>query len=70
MASIFFEEEQEGKGRADYGTYLIKYLSKQLQPEFGSGFSSRQLYLYRQFYFTFPIVRTIELKSIQSIIKI
>ena len=54
-----FEEEQEGKDRADYGTYLIKYLSKQLQPEFGSGFSSRQLYLYRQFYCTFPIVRTL-----------
>ncbi|OJU76522.1 MAG: hypothetical protein BGO09_16515 [Bacteroidetes bacterium 47-18] len=51
-----FEEEQDGKDRADYGTYLIKYLSEQLQPEFGSGFSSRQLNWYRQFYRTFPIV--------------
>src|SRR5690606_17118571 len=51
-----FEEEQEGKDRADYGTFLIKYLSEQLQPEFGSGFSSRQLHWYRQFYRTFPIV--------------
>jgi len=33
-----FEEEQKGKERADYGTYLVKYLSEQLQPEFGSGF--------------------------------
>src|SRR5690606_5035574 len=24
-----FEEEQEGKDRADYGTYLIKYLAEQ-----------------------------------------
>ncbi|PRD56778.1 PDDEXK nuclease domain-containing protein [Sphingobacterium gobiense] len=50
-----FEEEQEGKERADYGTYLIKLLSEQLQPEFGSGFSPRQLERYRQFYRVFPI---------------
>lgn len=50
-----FEEEQESKDRADYGTYLIKYLSQQLQPEFGSGFSHRQLERYRQFYRIFPI---------------
>ncbi|HUH74749.1 MAG TPA: PDDEXK nuclease domain-containing protein [Chitinophagales bacterium] len=54
-----FEEEQEGKDRADYGKYLIKYLSEQLQPEFGSGFSKRQINLYRQFYRTFPIVHTL-----------
>jgi predicted nuclease of restriction endonuclease-like (RecB) superfamily len=54
-----FEEEQKGKDRADYGTYLIKYLSEQLQPEFGSGFSSRQLYWYKQFYRIFPIVSTL-----------
>ncbi|MBV8252401.1 MAG: DUF1016 family protein [Chitinophaga sp.] len=51
-----FEEEQEGKDRADYGTYLIKYLSEKIQPEFGSGFAPRQLHWYRQFYRTFPIV--------------
>ena len=38
-----FEEEQEGKDRADYGSYLIKFLSQQLQREYGSGFSNRQL---------------------------
>lgn len=54
-----FEEEQEGKDRADYGTYLIKFLSEQLQPEFGSGFSVRQINLYRQFYRTFPIVHAV-----------
>lgn len=50
-----FEEEQEGKDRADYGTYLIKFLSQQLLPEYGSGFSVRQLERYRQFYPMFPI---------------
>ncbi|MES2107919.1 MAG: PDDEXK nuclease domain-containing protein [Bacteroidota bacterium] len=50
-----FEEEQHGRNRADYGTQLLKTISKQLQPEFGSGLSIRQLERYRQFYRTFPI---------------
>lgn len=54
-----FEEEQEGKERADYGSYVIKFLSEQLQPEFGSGFSVRQLELIRQFYRTFPIANAL-----------
>ena len=54
-----FEEEQEGKDRADYGKYLIKYLSEQLQPEFGSGFSKRQIELFRQFYRVFPIANAL-----------
>jgi predicted nuclease of restriction endonuclease-like (RecB) superfamily len=54
-----FNEEQQGKDRADYGNYLIKYLSKELQPEFGSGFSARQLERYRQFYRMFPIASTL-----------
>ncbi|QQD12311.1 YhcG family protein [Sphingobacterium sp. UDSM-2020] len=54
-----FEEEQDGKERADYGTYLIKYLSEKLQPEFGTGFSIRQINLYRQLYRTFPIVHAL-----------
>lgn len=54
-----FNEEQQGKDRADYGNYLIKYISEQLQPEFGSGFSYRQLELMRQFYRTFPIANSL-----------
>ncbi|MGZ3754454.1 MAG: PDDEXK nuclease domain-containing protein [Mucilaginibacter sp.] len=55
IGQLIFEEEQQGKDRADYGTQLIKTISEQLQPEFGSGFSIRQLERYRQFYRTFPI---------------
>ena len=51
-----FEEEQDGKDRADYGEYLTKYISQQLEPEFGSGFSNRQLNWCRQFYRTSSIV--------------
>ncbi len=54
-----FEEEQNGKERADYGTYLISNLAKALEPEFGSGFSVRQLHMCRQFYRTYPIVNTL-----------
>lgn len=54
-----FEEEQEGKIRADYGKYLTKYISKELEPEFGSGFSRRQIELFRQFYRSFPIANAL-----------
>lgn len=54
-----FNEEQQVKDRADYGNYLIKYLSEQLQPEYGSGFSYRNLHWYRQFYRTFPFVNSL-----------
>ena len=53
------EEEQHGKERADYGIYLIRHLAKELQPEFGSGFSVRQLEQSRQFYRTYPIANTL-----------
>jgi len=53
------EEEQQGKDRAEYGAYIIKYLSEQLLPEFGSGFGVRQLERYRQFYRMFPIASTL-----------
>lgn len=54
-----FEEEQQGKDRADYGNYLTKFVAEQLQPEYGSGFSRRQIELFRQFYRTFPIANTL-----------
>lgn len=49
------EKELQGKERADYGTYLIKNLAKEIEPEFGSGFGERQLKFCRQFYNTYPI---------------
>ena len=54
-----FEEEQQGKERAEYGTYLIKNLAKELEPEMGSGFSARILEISRQFYRTYPIANTL-----------
>ena len=48
------EEEQHGKERADYGTYIVKTLSKELTAEFGKGFSERSIRQFRQFYQMFP----------------
>ena len=48
------EEEQQGKERAEYGAYIIKTLAKELEQDFGSGFSVRQLEFCRQFYNLFP----------------
>jgi len=48
------EEEQNGKERAEYGTFLIKELSDRLAGEFGKGFSIANLKNFRQFYIVFP----------------
>jgi len=51
-----FVEEQKEQDRATYGEYLIKNLAEQLENEFGSGFSYRQLARARRFYRLYPIV--------------
>ena len=53
------ETEQNGRERAEYGAYLLKNLAKKLEPEYGSGFSYRQLYFCRQFYRMYPIMNTL-----------
>ncbi|MBR7028746.1 MAG: DUF1016 family protein [Bacteroidaceae bacterium] len=59
LGQRIFEEEQQGKERADYGTYLIKNLAQRLTPEYGSGFGVRQLEQSRQFYRIYPIANTL-----------
>jgi predicted nuclease of restriction endonuclease-like (RecB) superfamily len=54
-----YEELQGGKDRADYGKQVIKTLSLDLEPVYGSGYSVRQLELMRQFYRTFPNTNTV-----------
>jgi len=53
------EEEQGGEERAEYGKQLIRNLSKELEPLYGSGYSVRQLELMRQFYGVFPNTNTL-----------
>jgi predicted nuclease of restriction endonuclease-like (RecB) superfamily len=53
------EEEQQGMERAEYGKFLIKNLSALLQSLYGSGYSKRQLEMFRKFYLTFPIAHAV-----------
>ncbi len=48
------EQEQYGEKKAQYGSCLIKNLSKKLSDEFGTGFSVANLKNCRRFYLTFP----------------
>ena len=59
LGQRIFEEEQQGKDRADYGTYLTRNIAKSLEPEYGSGFGVRQLEQARQFYRTYPNANTL-----------
>lgn len=59
IGRVIFHEEQKGKQRAAYGEFLIQSLSRELLPAFGSGFSVRQLQLFRQFYQIFPIANAL-----------
>ncbi|MFA7353262.1 MAG: DUF1016 N-terminal domain-containing protein [Sulfurimonadaceae bacterium] len=53
------EEEQNGKDRAEYGSYLIKELSTKLTKDFGKGFTTTNLKMMRQFYLAFPNSHTL-----------
>lgn len=50
IGRIIVEEEQKGKGRAEYGLQLIEELSEKLSKEFGKGFSSTNIKQMRSFY--------------------
>ena len=58
------EEELKGENRANYGTEVLKKLSKELKKEYGKGFELRNLYYFLQFYKTFPnILHSMNAKS-------
>ena len=59
VGKVIFEEEQQGKERAEYGEFRINSLANALEPQYGTWFSYRQLNLFRQFYRTFPIVNAL-----------
>ena len=59
LGKRIFEEEQQGKDRANYGAYIVKGLAKELEKEYGSGFGVRQLEQSRQFYRTYPNANTL-----------
>ena len=48
------QEEQAGKERAEYGSLIIRALSRQLGDEFGTGLSASNLWNFRRFFLAFP----------------
>lgn len=59
LGERIFIEEQKGQDRAEYGTYLLQNIATEIEKEFGSGFSVRQLERARQFYRTYPIASAV-----------
>ncbi len=53
------EQEQKGKGRAEYGQEVIKALAERLTEEFGMGFSARNLASMKSFYLQYQERRSI-----------
>lgn len=63
IGRMIVEEEQNGKDRAEYGKQLLKGLSKQLNQEFGKGFSVVNLENMRKFYLIYSIPQTLSMIS-------
>ena len=56
IGHLIIEEEQKGRKRADYGSYLLDALSERLTTEFGKGFDRTNISKMRAFYLAYPIV--------------
>ena len=56
IGRIIVEEEQAGKGRADYGKRVVEGLSARLTVEFGKGFDRSNLFHMRAFFLAYPKV--------------
>jgi predicted nuclease of restriction endonuclease-like (RecB) superfamily len=61
------EEEQHGRGRAEYGLELLINLSKELSADFGRGYSVDNLQYMRKFYLTYSKYETLSRISSDSI---
>lgn len=53
------EFEQNGKTRAEYGSFLFEQLSRDLTEQYGKGFSRANLLYMRKLYLTFPKSETL-----------
>lgn len=54
IGQAIVKQEQKGKGRADYGEWLIESLGERLTKELGKGFTRNKLWYMGQFYLTYP----------------
>ena len=54
-----FEYQQNGQDRAKYGEKLLENQSKDLSQRLGKGFARRNLFMFREFYRTYPFVQSV-----------
>jgi predicted nuclease of restriction endonuclease-like (RecB) superfamily len=54
-----FEYEQNGADRARYGERLLDELARDLRRKLGRGFGKRYLEMFRQFYLSYPIAKSV-----------
>ncbi len=59
IGKYIVEFEQHGKEKAEYGSFLLTNLAKDLKVKYGRGFSKSSIYLCRQFYLIYPIFQTV-----------
>ncbi len=62
VGKYILEYEQKGKARADYGSELMKTLSRELSAKLGKGFSQRNLRDMRRMYLAYPKWQTVSAK--------
>lgn len=62
IGKYIVEYEQKGKVKADYGSELVKTLSKELSVKLGKGFSQRNLRDMRRMYLDYPKWQTVSAK--------
>jgi len=62
IGKYIVEYEQKGRLRVDYGSELMKKLSKELLANLGKGFSQRNLRDMRRMYLTYPKWQTVSAK--------
>jgi predicted nuclease of restriction endonuclease-like (RecB) superfamily len=53
------EYEQQGSDRAKYGQQLLESLARDLRQRIGRGFTKRYLEMFRQFYLSYPIAKSL-----------
>lgn len=68
IGRMIFEEEQNGKERAEYGKQILKELSERLSAEFGKGFSVTNLQQMKNFYNVYGKQQTVSAKSANTVI--
>jgi DUF1016 N-terminal domain len=56
IGRVIIEEEQAGKGRADYGKRVVAGLSERLRAEFGKGYDRSNVFHMRAFFLAYPKV--------------